>query len=189
MKDHVEIFRLWLAAHPRARRRARGMTLAQLRELADSQGLKVNEDDLREAMDAPDSDFFGPPEKPLFVERFLTRRGLTVLFLALLAVWLVLDHGDVVRENQERINPAAVEAMSRALEVCRLEGRDAALRQCRDVQATPICRLFGDEIACVLERRYELLKDLGFVLPPLYEPGYRPRVPRWRGMLDLLAGK
>ncbi|MES9997372.1 hypothetical protein [Desulfovibrio aminophilus] len=188
MKDHVEIFRLWLAAHPRERRRARGMTLAQLRELAASQGLDVNEDDLCEAMDAPDAAFFGPPEKPLFVERFLTRRGLTVLFLALLAVWLVLDNAEVVRENQEHINPAAVEAMSRALEACRLEGRDAVLRQCRDVQATPICRLFGDEIVCVLERRHGLLLDLGFVLPPLYEPGYKPRAPRWRRMLDLAFG-
>lgn len=189
MKDHVEIFRLWLADHPRERRRARGMTLAQLREMASAQGLKFSEDDLREAMDAPDAAFFGPPEKPLFVERFLTKRGLTVMALALFAAWLVMDHALAVRANQEHINPAAVEAMSQALEVCRLEGRNEALRQCRDVQAAPMCRVFGDEIVCVLERRYGLLTDLGFILPPLYEPGYRPRVPRWRGMLDLAFGR
>ncbi len=184
-KDRVEIFRLWLTNHPRQRRRARGMTLAQLRDLAKSQGLELGPDDLRAAMDARDSDFFGPPERPLFLERLLTPWGLVLILAALLGGFLVRDHGEAVRRNQEQINPAAVEAMARIQDQCRLEGDVTVLRQCQGVEAGPACRLFGEEIACVLERRYEVLAGLGYALPPLYVPGYEPRLPRWQYILGL----
>lgn len=184
--NRTEIFRLWLAGHPRQRRLARSMTLAELLELARSQGFELAPDELRAAMDAGDEDFFGPAEKPLFLESFLSWPALLVLLLALVLGFLVLDHGRCLRQNQEHINPEAVQAMVLAMEELRRDPARAALLSRSELVAPGgVCQTFGDEIACVLAARYTLLTAAGLALPPLYEPGYQLRVPWWQRLLGL----
>lgn len=178
--NRAEIFRLWLAGHPRQRRLARSMTLAGLVELARGQGFELGPDELRAAMDAAEEDFFGPPEKPLFLESLLSWHALLVLVLG----FLVLDQGRCLRQNQEHINPEAVQAMVLALEEMRRDPtRAALLSRSEQVAALGTCRAFGEEIACVLIQRYALLSAAGIPLPPLYGPGYQARVPYWRRLL------
>jgi len=184
--NRAEIFRLWLAGHPRQRRLARSMTLADLVELARAQGFELGPDELRAAMDAAEEDFFGPPEKPLFLESLLSWPALLVLALALAAGFLVLDHGRCLRQNQEHINPEAVQAMVLAMEEMRRDpARAALLSRSEQVVALGTCRVFGEEIACVLTQRYALLSAAGVPLPPLYEPGYQVREAYWRQLLGL----
>ena len=182
--NRAEIFRLWLAGHPRQRRLARSLTLPELVELARGQGFELGPDELRAAMDAAEEDFFGPPERPLFLEGLLSWPGLLVLGLALVLGFLVLDHGRCLRQNQEHINPEAVQAMVLALEEMRRDpARAALLSRSEQVVALGTCRVFGEEIACVLTQRYALLRAAGIPLPPLYEPGYQERAPYWRMLL------
>ncbi len=184
--NRAEIFRLWLAGHPRQRRRARAMTLRELVALARSQGFELRPDELRAAMDAAEEDFFGPAETPLFLERLVSWPALAALVLALGLGFLVLDHGRCLRQNQEHINPEAVQAMLLAQEELRRDPARVELAgRSERVAADGACRVFGEEIACVLTRRYALLAAAGIPLPPLYEPGYQERTPYWRRFIGL----